>query len=124
MRLFVAIDIDETIRHRITTFMEGVRGFAPDVRWVGPETLHITLKFIGEYAENHLSQLTDALRLVRGTPANITFHGTGFFPTPKAARVLWVGMEYDDSLRVLAAAVDNATTRLAIPREGRPFKPH
>src|ERR1700758_1515210 len=48
MRIFIALDIDQPIRERIERFLEGVRGFAPDARWVRPESLHITLKFIGE----------------------------------------------------------------------------
>ena len=48
MRLFVALDIDDSIRGRIARFLDGVRGFAPDARWVRPESLHVTLKFIGE----------------------------------------------------------------------------
>ena len=46
MRLFVGLDIDDPIRARISRFLEGVREFAPDARWVRPESLHITLKFI------------------------------------------------------------------------------
>ncbi len=124
MRLFVGIHIDEEIRRRITTFMDGVRGFAPDVRWVGSETFHITLKFIGEYAENSLERLVDALHAVRGMSTTISFRETGFFPTPRAARVFWVGMEYDEHLRMLAGAVDDATAVLGIAREEREFKPH
>ena len=48
MRIFVGVDLDSEIRARIERFVEGVRGFAPDARWARPESLHITLKFIGE----------------------------------------------------------------------------
>ena len=48
MRLFVALDIDADIRDRITAFRDQMRPLAPDVRWVGPETFHITLQFLGE----------------------------------------------------------------------------
>ena len=48
MRLFIALDIADDIRERIARFMDGVREFAPDARWVRPESLHVTLKFIGE----------------------------------------------------------------------------
>ncbi len=51
MRLFVALDLDDAIRNRIARFLDGVRAFAPDARWVQPESLHITLKFIGEQSE-------------------------------------------------------------------------
>ncbi len=124
MRLFVAVDIEEQIRKRISVFADGVRGFAPDARWVGLETLHVTLKFIGEYPERDLGQLKQALASVRGAPTSIVFRGYGFFPTPKAARVFWVGMEADATLGLLASVVDKATTALGIAPEERPFKPH
>ena len=54
MRLFVALDIDDAIRGRIARFLDGVRGFAPDARWVRPESLHVTLKFIGEKPEEEV----------------------------------------------------------------------
>ncbi|MGH9524260.1 MAG: 2'-5' RNA ligase family protein, partial [Terriglobales bacterium] len=48
MRVFVGLDIPDDIRAAIARYMDGLRNFAPDVRWVKPETFHITLKFIGE----------------------------------------------------------------------------
>ncbi len=51
MRLFVALDIDPEIRRRIGEFRDQMRPYAPDVRWVGPETFHITLQFLGETDE-------------------------------------------------------------------------
>ncbi len=124
MRLFMAVDIDDEIRRRIGVFADGVRGFAPEARWVGPETLHVTLKFIGEYPESDLGQLKQALREVRGSASQIAFHGYGFFPTPKAARVFWVGMEADANLGLLATAVDKATANFGVAPEERAFKPH
>jgi 2'-5' RNA ligase len=124
MRLFIATDIDDAIRQHIATFLDGVRDFAPDVRWVGADSLHITLKFIGEFPENRLEELKQALREVRGAPSSITFRGYGFFPSVNAARVFWIGMEADSNLAALAAAVDSATGALGIPPEERDFKPH
>jgi RNA 2',3'-cyclic 3'-phosphodiesterase len=124
MRIFIAIDIDETIRHHIARFVEGVRGFAPDVRWVKPESFHITLKFIGEQSPEQIEQIKRALAGVRGAPTTIGFRGTGFFPNPKAARVFWIGMEADAHLAALAANVDEATAALGIPAEERAFSPH
>ncbi len=124
MRLFLALDIEEAIRQRIATFMDGVRGFAPDVRWVRPESLHVTLKFIGEYHDQKLEILKQALRKVRGTATTINFRGHGFFPTAKAARVFWIGMEADANLVPLANAMDEATGVLGIAREQRDFTPH
>ncbi len=124
MRLFIALDIDDAIRQRIATFIDGVRGFAPDVRWVRPESLHVTLKFIGEYPEQKLEALQRALRGAQGAATTINFRGHGFFPTTKAARVFWIGMEADSNLAPLAGAVDDATAQLGITREQREFTPH
>lgn len=124
MRLFVALDIDSSIRAKIAQFIDGVRGFAPDARWVSAESLHITLKFIGEWPAERLDELKRALATVRGQPAAITFSGTGFFPTPKSARVFWIGIEAGSELAALAAAVDAATSALGIESEKRAFTPH
>jgi RNA 2',3'-cyclic 3'-phosphodiesterase len=124
MRIFVALDIDEAIRERIALFMEGVRGFAPDARWVTPESLHITLKFIGEQAEPVVERIRSGLESIRAESTEVYFHGFGFFPTPKSARVFWVGMDAGAELTSLASAIDAKTASLGIPKEIRPFSPH
>ena len=65
MRLFIALDIDDAIRERIARFVEGVRNFAPDARWVKPESLHVTLKFIGEQPDAAVDQIKQALSASR-----------------------------------------------------------
>jgi len=124
MRLFIALDIDDAIRERIARFLEGVQGFAPDARWVKPESLHVTLKFIGEQPEPAVEQIKVALGMVRGSVAEIQFRGYGFFPTAKSARVFWVGMEAGSQLAALAASVDDTLGPLGIPKEVRAFSPH
>jgi 2'-5' RNA ligase len=124
MRLFVALDIDAAIRQRIQRFVEGVSGFAPDARWVRPESLHITLKFIGEKPIETVEEIKRVLSGIRTEAIEITICGYGFFPTAKAARVFWVGIESGPQLAVLAKAVDEATTALGIPKEDHPFAPH
>ena len=124
MRLFVALDIDAEIRGRIAQFIDGVREFAPDARWVAAQSLHLTLKFIGEWPGEPLDELKRTLAGVRGQPAEITFSGTGFFPTPKSARVFWIGIQAGPELASLAVAVDTATSSLGIEKEQRAFTPH
>jgi 2'-5' RNA ligase len=124
MRLFIALDIDDAIRERIARFLEGVQAFAPDARWVKPESLHVTLKFIGEQPETAVEQVRLALGTVAGAAAEIQFRGYGFFPTVKSARVFWIGMEAGPQLTSLAAAIDDTTASLGIPKEDRAFSPH
>jgi RNA 2',3'-cyclic 3'-phosphodiesterase len=124
MRVFIALDIDDAIRQRIQRFMEGVSGFAPDARWVRPESLHITLKFIGEKPNQAVEEIKHALSGIRAESIEITFRGYGFFPTAKAARVFWVGIESGPQLPALAKAVDETTVTLGIPLEDHAFAPH
>jgi len=124
MRLFVALDIDDAIRERLVRFVEGVQPFAPDARWVKPESMHVTLKFIGEQPDDALDSIKQALRQISRHPINIDFRAYGFFPNPNSARVLWVGMQAGTELPALAAAVDQILSPLGIPKEDRPFSPH
>lgn len=124
MRIFIALDIDDAIRQRILRFLEGVHGFAPDARWVRPESLHVTLKFIGEKPPDKVDEIKQALAAIRGMPFDLIFRGFGFFPTSKAARVFWIGIQSGPTLAALAAAIDVATSSLGIPKEDHPFNPH
>src|SRR5947209_7703079 len=124
MRIFVGLDIDDEIRGRIVRFVEGVREFAPDARWVRPESLHITLKFIGEKSEAEVEPIKSSLRAIRGAPIQLAFRGFGFFPNAKSARVFWIGIQAGDELPRLAAAVDDAMAQLGMAKEDHPFSPH
>ena len=124
MRIFVGIDLDPEVRAKIARFLEGVRGFAPDVRWVRPESLHVTLKFIGEQRAELVDAIRESLRKLDSKPMEIRFAGYGFFPTPKSPRVFWIGIQAGVELGGLAAHVDNVTSALGIPHEERAFSPH
>jgi len=124
MRLFVALDIDDAIRERLARFVDGVRNFSPDARWVKPESLHVTLKFIGEQPDAAVDKIKQELAGISLATTVIHFHGYGFFPTPKAARVFWIGMEAGPQLAALAGAVDNKMAYLGVPKEDRAFSPH
>jgi len=124
MRLFVALDIDELIRERIMRFVEGLHNFAPDVRWMRPESMHVTLKFIGEQPDPAVGSIKQALSGITGTATEISFRGYGFFPTPKSARVFWIGIEAAPELAALASAIDEKLSALGIPKEDRAFSPH
>ena len=124
MRLFVALDIDEAIGSRITRFMDGVRAFAPDARWVRPESLHVTLKFIGEKSEDAVERIQHALQTISANTIEMKIRGYGFFPGPRMPRVFWIGIEAGATLTSLAATVDEKLAALGIPKEEHVFSPH
>ena len=124
MRLFVALDLEASIRERIALFLRGVEGFAPEVRWAKPESLHITLKFIGEQSVENLPRIQQALTAIASETIRLTFRDYGFFPSATAPRVFWAGIESSPALPQLAAEVDSALSALEIPREAHAFSPH
>jgi 2'-5' RNA ligase len=124
MRIFIALDIDDAIRARLEQFLDGVRGFARDARWVRPESMHVTLKFVGEKPVEVVEEIKLALGSIRARAFQISFRGFGFFPSAKAARVFWVGIEAGLELGDLARAVDEASASVGVPREEHAFSPH
>lgn len=124
MRLFVAIDPDDAIRTRVARFLEDVRGFAPEARWVSPESLHVTLKFIGEQQEDKVELIKSALRTIQAAAFDLNFRGCGYFPTARSARIFWIGLEAEENLSSLAAAVDEGLGQCGIPKEEHKFNPH
>jgi len=124
MRLFIALDLDDAIRERIVRFLEGVRGFAPEARWVRPESLHVTLKFVGQWPDDKLAEMQQGLKNIRSERFELNVSDYGFFPTAKAPRVFWIGIQAGPQLAALAAAIDAQTASLGVAREEHPFSPH
>ena len=124
MRLFVALDIDDNLRSRIARFLDGVRGFAPDARWARPESLHVTLKFIGEKSEEEVEKIKRLLETIKAYTFEMSFRGYGFFPGARAPRVFWIGIEAGSQLSSLAATVDENMASLDIPKEEHAFNTH
>jgi 2'-5' RNA ligase len=123
MRLFVALDLDDNIRSRIARFLEGVQGFAPGARWVRPDSLHVTLKFIGEQTEAQV-EIKRALAGIEADRLVIKLGGYGFFPDARAPRVFWIGIDGGSRLTSLAETVDSKLVLLQIPKEEHAYSPH
>jgi len=124
MRLFVALDIPEDVRARISAFADRVRPLCADARWARVEGLHITLKFIGEFPDANVPELTKTLGKVKAQPFDVSFENIGFFPSPKSPRVFWIGVSGGDELPRLADAVSEALAGIGIAREEKAYSPH
>jgi len=121
MRLFVGLDLPEEIRAEIVDFMEEMKRVAPSAKWVRPESLHITLKFIGE--SKRPDEVKAALAQVSAPRFDVSFSGTGFF-TPRSPRVFWVGIQANAELPRLAGAIDAALKPLGVHEEDHEYRPH
>ncbi len=124
MRLFVAVEIEPGIRERINEFVSDLRGKISGARWVRPDGLHITLKFLGNVVDERRRTIENALRSVREKPVTLSLKQLGLFPNPRSPRVLWVGIEAGSELEQLAVAVDQQLGSVGFEREKRPLSPH
>lgn len=130
MRLFVALEIPAAVRDNLAAQVAELRELSAKVadkrpRWVRPENLHVTLKFIGEVAPTKLAGIRDALSAIRSdAPVEIKFRGLGFFPNEQHPRVLWAGLDASANLPPLAGDIDGALETQGIALERRPFTPH
>jgi 2'-5' RNA ligase len=99
----------------------------PDVAWVPPDNLHVTVKFLGGVAPDRLEAVAEALgRVARAAaPFAVVVQGLGAFPTPARARVIWAGITTGAAeLAALAAHVEDVLAPLGFDRERRPFSAH
>ena len=127
LRCFIAIDIPDRIRQEIGALTDNLKKYDADVKWIPPENLHLTLKFLGSTAEILLAGVNDALSavVVSYKPFCIKIEDTGFFPNRKNPRICWIGLEDDAGiLKSLHADVENAMKRLGFKSEDRGFNPH
>ena len=125
MRLFVAIEIPEDTRAAIVSLLKEFRAVSPQTRWVRPESMHLTLKFLGETDLTRLGQVQSALLAIHSAqPVSIEFRGLGFFPNAKRPRVFWVGIHSSEALAGIVGEIDQALHKLGFPLEDRPFTPH
>jgi 2'-5' RNA ligase len=130
VRLFVALEIPTAVRDNLATLIKDLSALAQQsgdkrARWVRPENLHVTLKFIGEVLPAKLDAIRIALSSVRSDqPVELQFRGLGFFPDDKHPRTFWAGMEASSNLKSLVGGIEQVLEKLGIPREQRPFTAH
>jgi 2'-5' RNA ligase len=126
VRLFVAINLPETVKRAIIEAALPLQRAAPAVSWVQPATLHITLKFLGEVAEHRTLAIETALQSALAGIASfeIRLAGAGGFPNLRRPRVYWLGADGGPALQQLQARVENALQQLGFAREARPFHAH
>ncbi|MDJ0948778.1 MAG: RNA 2',3'-cyclic phosphodiesterase [Alphaproteobacteria bacterium] len=119
-RLFIAIQPPDDVRDRVATLCSGLKG----VRWVTPENLHLTLKFIGERPAHDVPDMISALGRIHLAPFQMTLSGVGYFGARKRIRSIWAGVERTEALVNLHRRVESTLHQIGIPREDRKFAPH
>jgi RNA 2',3'-cyclic 3'-phosphodiesterase len=128
MRTFIAVELDEACRRRLVRTVELLRPTAGGVKWVSPESMHLTLKFIGEVDELAIPGAIEALEAAAGAagPFTMRVRGLSGFPPHGKPRVIHVGVEEPEgALAALQAAAEQAVVgALGVAPEGRRWVPH
>jgi len=133
LRAFIAIQLSNELRGHIGELQAELKRRASGLDglgWVRPEGIHLTLRFLGDIAEEQVGALGALLREVAAgiTPFALEARGIGAFPTPRAPRVIWLGLhgapEAMESLRRMQAGIEAGVAGLGLPRETRAFTAH
>jgi len=127
IRLFIALELSKRQKKEIGEFQEKVKEHLHNVRWVKPDNIHLTLKFLGETEEDKVEPIKEAIDQVCSgfKPFLTRYGGAGVFPSERKARVLWVGIkEGEESVCKLAEKFEEAMTSLGYKKEKRSFHPH
>ncbi|MBI5059552.1 RNA 2',3'-cyclic phosphodiesterase [candidate division KSB1 bacterium] len=126
MRLFVAVDIPAAWKTDLAEIERAIGWLGRGVKWVDPQSMHLTLKFLGETDDRDLQIVRDQLTAAcSDVPAfTMQMRGTGAFPAPNRPRVYWVGLKSGDALITLNQKIETAMQAIGYPPEENPFKPH
>jgi 2'-5' RNA ligase len=128
IRCFIAIQLPDDVRHQISKYIENLKKYSNDVRWVRADNSHLTLKFLGEIAPSRLIRVKECLYPISDnfSPFHLNIFGTGCFPGKKHPRVFWLGMEQgvDNPLFEMHHWIENQLLKLKFEKEKRRFSPH
>ena len=127
VRSFIAIEIPASLRARMDEILRTLKQTEGDVKWVRPEGIHLTLKFLGPVSEETLEKVAQAVQpVVAARDAfDLQVQGLGCFPSSRNPRVVWVGIEQGKGeAAALQKLIEEKTADLGFPPESRPFSPH
>lgn len=127
MRTFIAVPTTAEIRARVAALIEDLGSAGASVKWVRPEQVHFTLKFLGEVADEATPEVCERVAGAAGgvAPFDVHVQGVGAFPRPTRPRTIWLGAATGaEQMVALHRAVDKALLPMGFRREQRPFLPH
>jgi len=127
MRTFIAVEIPNNIQQTIGEYVASIKGLFEGVKWILPENLHLTIKFLGEVSESELENLIDCIEKTAAdfSPFVMGLSHTGFFPSQKKPKVVWIGADDGaDKLLDLYQELEDCLENAGYDRETRMFSPH
>jgi 2'-5' RNA ligase len=127
VRTFIAVEISSEVRGKTQRLISALAATSANVKWVEPENLHLTLKFLGDVEMLEVPQLCQAVdeAVADLPPFDVQFHGAGAFPSVERPRTVWVGMTAgSEEMVALHDALEQRLAALGFRSDGRRFRPH
>jgi 2'-5' RNA ligase len=127
LRTFVAVALPDDLRARAISVARELSQFAPDVKWVEPESLHWTLNFLGNVEQREVGEICAAVAeaALEHAPFDLVLHGAGAFPSAERPRTLWLGVgQGREEIMALQASIERALEPLGFRGEARRYTPH
>ncbi len=126
IRAFIAIELEETIRDEISRIQGILKASEADVKWVRPENLHLTLRFLGNIRQEKIEKIKNALseHLSSFKPCSLKLDSLGVFPNIQYPRIIWISVLSNNILEELARSAETALVSLKFAKEKRGFKSH
>ena len=127
IRAFIAIELPEGIKGKLSEVQEQLKSGRSRAKWVAPESIHLTLRFLGGISADTVAGVTQAMEeaALGAAPFRLVVSGLGVFPNPKRVQVVWAGLMGEvDRLTQLQRDLDSALTKLGFTPESRPFTAH
>jgi 2'-5' RNA ligase len=127
IRVFLAIELSSGIRKNLSSLQQQLKATLPPINWVRPESIHLTLKFLGYVDPSLVSQLLSALEPIgeKHAPFSVAIQGLGVFPQVKHPRIFWVGLTGNtQALQELVFEIDVVLETMGFPPEEKTYHPH
>jgi len=127
MRAFIAIELPQQIKDCLSKLQSKLKSANADVKWVDPQNIHLTLKFLGEINDEQLTRISEALETVANGMQQfpVRLSVLGAFPKIDYPRVIWVGIDKGDSqIKDIAEELDKKIEKIGIPKEDKEFSSH
>jgi len=128
IRTFIAIELNKTIRDELADIQSKLKISGADVKWVKPENIHLTLKFLGAVEKNKIDTIKNILDSTTSQiePFDVALSVLGGFPNLNSPRVIWVGIDVGarHAVPLLVNKIENALSKLGFPKDDRPFSAH
>jgi len=127
IRTFIAFTLPRAIISAIGSIQEDLKTYGLRVRWIPPENIHLTLKFLGEINPDDVSRIIAAIEsaATKQRPFFLSIGAVGVFPGLSRARVIWAGLTGQvDALAGIHHSLDTGLKKIGFPEEVRKFKGH